>query len=462
MSPRASTLRVLLVVDSLYWTIGHFAQKILEDNPTIEAMICSQYVIREYLKRYGKFPLAFDVVHFLNTKTMDCFLGHLPVVVTLHHMDSSTDVKYLENCDAVMTVSGQWLQYVIELGISPEKLRMIPFAVDHRQFFPASHDEQSQIRHELKIPKDAFVIGFSGRRTSDNDGRKGIDNFVKGVSRIHQEYSQLAILIIGPGWDALVRKFHDTGITCTHVPYQLEHADIAKLYRALDVYWVTSRIEGGPVPLLEAMASGVACISTPVGAALDLLVDKENGFLVPFDSPESFANITLTLAHNPDSKCRIGEAARATIVQERQWNQTKTDLLGLYDTAITNFNLSQAQGSSIRHVQPSVDDPSTSSLQSRQGFDAIFSPKLRHWMRSCEYVRGTQMFIQLGEWRRVIQFVGLAVKEDPRNFSVWSEVLTMIFRAYKKRCAHVELIELGPRGFMWRLTDVNNATEYLW
>ena len=433
MSQRASTLRVLLVVDSLYWTIGHFAQKVSEDNPAIEAMICSQYVIREYLKRYGKFPLAFDVVHFLNTKTMDCFLGHLPVVVTLHHMDSSTDVRYLEKCDAVMTVSDQWLQYVINLGMPSEKLRMIPFAVDHRQFFPATHDEQSQIRRELKIPDNAFVIGFSGRRTSDNDGRKGIDCFVEGVRRMHQEYSGLGILIIGPGWHDLVRKFHDAGITCIQVPYQLEHANIAKLYRALDVYWVTSRLEGGPVPLLEAMASGIACISTPVGAALDLLKDTKNGFLVPFDSPESFVSISLTLAHNPDVKCGIGEAARATIVQERQWSQSKADLLGLYDTAINNFNLRQTQGSSFQQCKPAVDDSSESSLKNLQSLDVIFSPKLRHWMKSCEYVRGTQMLIQLGEWRRVIQFVGLAVKEDPRNFSVWSEVFNMILRACRKK-----------------------------
>ncbi|MGB0909946.1 MAG: glycosyltransferase family 4 protein [Nitrospirales bacterium] len=432
-SQRSSPLRVLLIVDSLYWTIGHFAHQVKKDNPDIEAMICSQHVIRQFLKRYGKFPLSFDVVHFLNTKTMDAFLGHLPAVITLHHMDSSTHVKYLEDCDAVMTVSGQWMKYLSDIGIPLNKIGMVPFAVDHHQFFPASRDERSQIRRTLKIPEEAFVVGFSGRQTSNNDGRKGIDIFVEGVRKVYQEYSQLVTVIIGPGWHELVRQFHDAGITCVQVPYQVEHADIARLYRALDVYWVTSRIEGGPVPLLEAMASGISCISTPVGAALDLLKDKKNGFLVPFDSSESFAKITLQLVHNPDIKSGIGEAARATIIQERQWSQTKSNLLGLYELAIHNFNVCQTQDSSSKHNNLDVEESCSLSGPGHQGFDKDFNPKQSDWMMSCEYVRGTQMLIQLGEWRRVIQFVGLAVKADPQNLSIWPQVLAMIFRAWKKK-----------------------------
>ena len=185
-------LRVLLIVDSLYWTIGHFACQVAKDNPRIEAVICSQYVIRQFIKRFGKFPLTFDLVHFLNTKTMEPFCGRMPIVATLHHMDSSTNVACLENCDAVMTVSGQWYQYLIDFGIPREKVGVVPFAVDSDQFYPVSRDEQCQVRHLLKISEDAFVIGFSGKRTSDNDGRKGMDCLVEGLKKMRQANPRLA------------------------------------------------------------------------------------------------------------------------------------------------------------------------------------------------------------------------------------------------------------------------------
>ncbi|GJL66162.1 MAG: hypothetical protein NPIRA05_11330 [Nitrospirales bacterium] len=432
-SQERACLRVLLVVDSLYWTIGHFASQVAEKNPRIKTTICSQHVIRQFTKRYGHFPLSFDLVHFLNTKTMEPFCGRLPVVATLHHVDTSTNLKYLDDCDAVMTVSGQWYQYLVDSGVSSQRLGIVPFAVDSEVFYPGSPEERRGLRRALTIAENAFVIGFSGRRTSDNDGRKGTDCLLAGLKAMRQASAQLATLIIGPGWEDFVRRLHDEGIHAVHVPYQLDHREIARMYRVLDVYWVTSRIEGGPVPLLEAMATGIPCVSTPVGAVLDVVKDQRNGFVVPFDCPDQLVRRTVTLAADHEFSLRIGQEARATMMEERSWSHTQARLVKLYETAIANFRVNQSQSvSKVRSGGVASHQVPYAYGRTAEHFDEL-PENIKKWIKACEYVRGSKMLIQLGEWRQARHLVGLALHEQPYNLNVWMQIIGLFVSLVKKQ-----------------------------
>ncbi|GJL61408.1 MAG: hypothetical protein NPIRA04_00620 [Nitrospirales bacterium] len=424
-------IRVLMIVDSLYWTVGHFAHQVTQDNPHLNAVICSQHVIREFQKRYGQFPLSFDLVHFLNTKTMEPFCNRLPTVSTFHHMDSSTHMKYLDDCDGVMTVSTQWQQYLIDVGIPRERLGIVPFAVDGTQFYPASQNERSSIRQELNISAETFVVGFTGRRTSDVDGRKGLACFLESVKTLRQSMPQLVIVIIGPGWEYLVREFQNENIAVVHVSYQLDLTAIARLYRALDVFWVTSRIEGGPVPLLEAMASGLPCIATPVGAVLDLMQDNRNGFIVPCDDSQAFVDMTLMLERNRELSTKIGEAARETILRERSWSQTQACLDRLYETAINNYYAHRSTSLSCHDADVSLQTTQP-LVPTALCFDDL-GPGTKKWMRACEYVRGSKMLIQLGEWRQAVQLMRAAVKESSGDMNIAAQIVLVLFHAGKKK-----------------------------
>ena len=431
--PTNRRTRVLLIVDSLYWATANFARQVVADNPRLEAVICSQYMIRQFLKRFKRFPLSFDLVHFLNTKTMEPFCGRLPVVTTLHHVDSRTRVDYLDDSDAVMTVSGQWHHYLLDLGIPREKVWLVPFAVDHQTFQPATHGERLEIRRALNIPGDAVVIGFSGRRTSDVDGRKGMDCLVDGLKKMQHAYSNVMALIVGPGWKELISRLNRESIDSVHIPYQLDHGNIARTYRALDMYWVTSRIEGGPVPLLEAMASGIPCLSTPVGAALDLVEDKKNGLIVPFDRPDIFVERALELLSNRDMGQKMGEAARATIVQERPWERTKVNLSQLYEGAIKNFQPRRMNFGPLEFAQENPLRESVSLTVDLHACFDEFGPKIGSWMKACEYVRGSKMLIQLDEWPWALRLLGRALTEVPGDINMLVQTASMLLREGRKK-----------------------------
>lgn len=431
-STEVPPVRVLCIVDSLYWVIGNFAHQIAKNNPSIQAVTCSQFAIRKTVKRFGSFPTCFDVIHFLRTKTIQGFWGAFPIVATLHHLDAKTNLQPFYDSDAVMTVSSQWHQYLFELGIPKDHLALVPFGVDTDQFYPTQEGNRWKIRKTLNLSQDAFVLGFSSRRFSNIDDSKGITCFLQALKKLHQELPNLATLIIGPGWQALAKYIRQQGIPCTQVAYEITHEQVAKFYSAMDFFWVTSRVEGGPVPLLEAMASGIPCISTPVGAALDLINDHKNGFIVSFDSPDLFVKRSLQLVQNPELRHRIGNEARKTILQERQWSQTQGKLQELYALAIKNFHTNSNHRLSQNRIgEKGERNNQKMSRQNSMPAEVFFSQRVQNWIQACEQINGLQMMLGMREWKAASRLGFGVLRTTPFDSSLWREIISVLLKSRK-------------------------------
>src|SRR5262249_31619615 len=136
---------------------------------------------------------------------------------------------------------------------------------------------------------------------------------------------------------------------------------VASFYHALDVFWVTSRIEGGPIPLLEAMSSGLPVVSTPVGMAREVIVDGMNGYLVPFDDPAAYLRITAALASDLGKRRDVGAQARQTLLDQLSPVEAMKPVRELYATARREF-LSRKGPASSLPVSSSAADRSGSAL----------------------------------------------------------------------------------------------------
>jgi glycosyltransferase involved in cell wall biosynthesis len=88
--------------------------------------------------------------------------------------------------------------------------------------------------------------------------------------------------------------------------------DLARAYREVDVCLVTSRQEGGPKAVLEAMASGVPIVSTRVGQASELIRDGENGLLADVEDVDALADAVKRVHGDADLRARLRAAGRAT------------------------------------------------------------------------------------------------------------------------------------------------------
>jgi len=90
----------------------------------------------------------------------------------------------------------------------------------------------------------------------------------------------------------------------------------------MDLLLVTSDNEGGPLTVLEAMACGVPCISTPVGLVPQAIRSGQNGYIVPRGNIEEFVKAILELAKDKEQHRRFAQSARQHVVDNFDWQIT--------------------------------------------------------------------------------------------------------------------------------------------
>lgn len=344
---RAENLRVLLVPDVPYWICGTIARAYVEHNPELDMRICSGRVLRR-IPEVASYAGHFDMVHFLTphdaNKSQADFRGRVATVTTIHHVQDPSNLDSVAYADAVMTGSTQWQGRLQEAGVDPEKLSVVPYGVDTNIFYPRTPEQRQELREAHAIAPDAFVVGFVGKRSSDAHGRKGTDVFLRGIQRLAQQQFPVHVVLIGPGWEAVARELADQGVGCTRKPFVTDEREFAAAYALMDAYWCTSTIEGGPVPVLEAMASGVCVLATEVGMVPDVMDSEAVGRMLPFNDAEAFARETAALQENSARQQAMGVAAAQRIQAHFDWSHTARGVVSLYEMAQRNFRVAHPEG----------------------------------------------------------------------------------------------------------------------
>jgi glycosyltransferase involved in cell wall biosynthesis len=113
-------------------------------------------------------------------------------------------------------------------------------------------------------------------------------------------------------------------------------ADLARLYADLDVVVLTSKNEGSPVALIEAMAAGRPVVSTRAGGVEDVVTDGETGVIVPIGDASAVARAVVDLIEDPDRAARLGAAARASVVGRFGSGRLVGDIDALYQRLLAD------------------------------------------------------------------------------------------------------------------------------
>lgn len=188
-------------------------------------------------------------------------------------------------------------EVILDTGIDRSKVFRIPIGINRRYFTPTSPERKADVRTQLGIPQNAVVIGsFQKDGNGWGEGMepklvKGPDILLKTLEILKTDIPELHILLTGPARGYIKAGLQRLGIPYTH-RFLDDYTDIGRHYHALDAYIISSRDEGGPKAVLEAMASGVPLISTKVGQATDLISHGVNGFLAEIENAEAIAHWT--------------------------------------------------------------------------------------------------------------------------------------------------------------------------
>jgi glycosyltransferase involved in cell wall biosynthesis len=110
-------------------------------------------------------------------------------------------------------------------------------------------------------------------------------------------------------------------------------ADLDRVYADLDAVVLTSRNEGSPVALIEAMAAGRPVVSTRVGGVAELVGDA--GLLTGVDDAPALAGAVQRILGDPILACQLGRRARCRVVPTFSHERLLGDIDGLYQRLLT-------------------------------------------------------------------------------------------------------------------------------
>ena len=220
--------------------------------------------------------------------------------------------------DRVQVTNRAMEELVLETGLALEKVHRIPIGIDVDAFQLRDGESRAAARRALDLPDSAFVVGsFQKDGVGWGDGLepkliKGPDVFLAVAERLREQVPETMVLLTGPS-----RGYVTSGLERLGVPYRhalLPDVDaVAQAYEAIDVCLVTSRDEGGPRAVLEAMATGVPLVTTKVGQASDLVRHGENGWLVEVEDVDGLVGWTVHVADaSAEELDDVREAGRAT------------------------------------------------------------------------------------------------------------------------------------------------------
>ena len=220
--------------------------------------------------------------------------------------------------DRIQVTNVEMEALVASTGIAPEKVHRIPIGIDVDVFRPRDHAARLAARTRLDLPISAFVVGsFQKDGVGWSEGLepkliKGPDVLLATVERLRERIPELLVVVTGPS-----RGYVKAGLERLGVPYRhllLPDVDaVADVYRAIDVCLVTSRDEGGPRAVLEAMATGVPLVTTRVGQGADLVQHGENGWIVEVEDVDGLLLWVMHVADaRPSELERVLRAGRAT------------------------------------------------------------------------------------------------------------------------------------------------------
>jgi glycosyltransferase involved in cell wall biosynthesis len=209
----------------------------------------------------------------------------------------------------VMLLNDNMMREAEASGFPRAQLVWMPNPVEIDKFRPAQDSEASAWRTSHGLPADGFFVVYTGRLSHE----KGIRELFQGFARASAEVPDARLILVGDGpMRAELEAFAaDLGVAdrikfVGRVPLM----EVPFWLRAGDVFALTSPNEGFSCALVEAMASGLACVVSDIPANRQLVADGVQGVTVPFDGIERIAAAFVRLARNPGERQAMGAAAR--------------------------------------------------------------------------------------------------------------------------------------------------------
>lgn len=217
----------------------------------------------------------------------------------------------LKRLSAVIAISSQIEQELLEYGFDPERIARIPNGVNTERFQPAASPEaRSACRNQLGWPDRPTILCIGGVTP-----RKRQHLLLGALQLATERGIDAQLALVGPPKADYLQTLRDRAQE-RGVADRLIHLDFLSdplpAYQAADVFALPSESEGMPNAVLEAMACGLPIVGTRISGTTDLVVDGSSGTLIEAREDEA-AEACVSYLRDPQIRVVHGTASRVRV-----------------------------------------------------------------------------------------------------------------------------------------------------
>jgi glycosyltransferase involved in cell wall biosynthesis len=275
------------------------AAKLLNDECVVVASWgCAEPAFNRMKKKAGLCILNYPLAHHRFTRKLlfeeaelePAFAGTMNSHERLKLLEKRFDVE-IALADHILVGSSFVRESFVEEGVSAKKLEVIPYGADTRFFHPLMN----------KPKTDRFSLLFVGQIGQ----RKGISYLLRAYQQFKGPDTFLTLVGKIQGDGAAFQPYREIFKHIDHVP----RIYLRVIYQQADVFVFPTLVEGMPLVVLEAMASGLPVITTPNGPG-EIVRDGIDGFVVPIRDTKAIVEKLEFLRANPEVRAEMGTNAR--------------------------------------------------------------------------------------------------------------------------------------------------------
>ncbi len=260
--------------------------------------------------------------------------------------------KLFTKLDSLIAVSNAAQDFANRMF--PGNYRIIPNGIDLNRF-----GKISKKAHNTTINKTVTIL-FVGRL----DKRKGFSVLLEAFLKIKPHYPQLKLQVVGPFNPNSCKHYQmlaqQHGVTDIEFVGYISPEVLPDYYHNADIFCAPSLgFESFGIVLLEAMAAELPVVASNIAGYRSVILDGQEGFLVPPGQPDALANMLVKLVANPKLRWKMGQAGRRQ-VEQYSWDRIVDKTLDVYTDTMNRLTKSK-----YRSVYPAAVT-TKSNMQRRQ------------------------------------------------------------------------------------------------
>lgn len=251
------------------------------------------------------------------------WIYNIPYVSTVYGEEVYLSMRYhvtyilkflLIGSSNIITISNATFKASLNIGLSENKLDIIPFGVDTSFYKPLDVDKDEEIFQILSV---GYLIE-----------RKGFMYLISSIKEVLKEHKNIRLRIVGSGPQEQQIKNHISKLNLeNHVEIigNISDEDLLNMYNSSDLFILPSIIdsqgntEGLGVVLIEAMACGVPVIGSNIGGITDIIQDGENGLLTSQKDVIGISKSIIKLIEDPDLREKISYNGYKRVQENFTW-----------------------------------------------------------------------------------------------------------------------------------------------